>query len=102
MKKFIIIFLALVYSNLTFSVDKVKGLGLSKCTTFNSVSIEEKVIYMSWVAGFITSQNVFKDKLHAKNITYNMSQSWLESFCYKNPNIIFERAVNKFIFEFTK
>ena len=54
------------------------------------------------VAGFITSHNLLNRKLHAKNITYNMSQKWLESFCYKNPNIIFERAVKKFIFEFTK
>ena len=102
MKKIILIFLVFTYSNSTFSSNEVKGLGLSKCTTFNSVSIEEKVIYMSWLAGFITSHNLLNRKLHAKNITYNMSQKWLESFCYKNPNIIFERAVKKFIFEFTK
>jgi hypothetical protein len=102
MKKFIIIFLVLTFSNLALSQNKVKGLGLSKCTTFTSVSLEEKVIYMSWVAGFITSHNVLKDKFHSKNISYNMSQSWLESFCYKNPNITFKEAVQKFIFEFTK
>ena len=102
MKKFIIVILVLVYSNLAFSQNKVKGLGLSKCTSFNTVSIQEKVIYMSWVAGFLTSHNILKDKLHVKNITYNMTQSWLESFCYKNPNMIFKDAVKKFIFEFTK
>ena len=102
MKIFIIIFLAIFFSNLSFSQDKVKGLGLSKCITFNAVTIEDKVIYMSWVAGYITSHNVLKDKFHAKNITYNMSQAWLESFCYNNPDENFEKAVKLFALEFVK
>ena len=43
-----------------------------------------------------------KDKLHAKNVNYNLSQSWLESFCYKNPDAIFKKAVDFFLKEFTK
>ena len=62
----------------------VKGLGLTKCTTFNSATNDEKVIYMSWLAGFMSSHNILKKKLHAKNITYNRSQLWIESFCYNN------------------
>ena len=38
----------------------VKGLGLTKCTTFNSATNDEKVIYMSWLAGFMSSHNILK------------------------------------------
>jgi len=57
---------------------------------------------MSWAAGYTTSHNYLKGKLHAKNVNYNLSQTWLESFCYKNPNTIFKEAVEFFLNEFTK
>ena len=79
-----------------------KGLGLTKCITFNTASNDEKVIYMSWLAGFISSHNILKKKLHAKNITYNHSQLWIESFCYNNPNQNFTNAAISFIKEFPK
>ena len=102
MKKFILIIFIFIYSNTIFSHEKIKGIGLSKCVTFTSASIEDKVIYISWMAGFMTSHNILKHKLHAKNITYNRSQIWVESFCYNNPNKKFKEAVESFINEFTK
>ncbi|MEL0102625.1 MAG: hypothetical protein VW837_03995 [Gammaproteobacteria bacterium] len=102
MKKIIVIFLVFIYTNNSFAYDEVRGLGLSKCKTFNNTSIDDKVLYMSWVAGYITSHNFLKDKLHAKNVNYNLSQSWLESFCYKNPDAVFKKAVDFFLKEFTK
>ena len=102
MKKIIVIFLVFIYTNSSFSYNEVRGLGLSKCKTFNNTSIENKVLYMSWAAGYITSHNYLKGKLHAKNVNYNLSQTWLESFCYKNPNTIFKEAVEFFLNEFTK
>jgi hypothetical protein len=101
MKK-ILIMLSLVYSNLTFSESSIRGIGLSKCKTFNNTPIEEKVIYMSWTAGFISSHNILKKKLHNKNIKYNLSQSWLESYCFNNPESSFKNAVEYFLKEFTK
>ena len=102
MRIIIVIFLIFIYINSSFSNDEVRGLGLSKCKTFNNITINDKVFYMSWVAGYISSHNYLNKKLHAKNVNYNFSQSWLESFCYKNPNIIFKKAVDNFIVEFTK
>ena len=55
MKKIIVIFLVFIYTNNSFAYDEVRGLGLSKCKTFNNTSIDDKVLYMSWVAGYITS-----------------------------------------------
>ena len=96
MKKIIVIFLVFIYTNNSFAYDEVRGLGLSKCKTFNNTSIDDKVLYMSWVAGYITSHNFLKDKLHAKNVNYNLSQSWLESFCYKTLMLYLKKQLISF------
>ncbi len=102
MKKFFILIFCISVSANSFSSEMSKGLGLTKCKTFNTASNDEKVIYMSWLAGFISSHNILKKKLHAKNITYNRSQLWIESFCYNNPNQNFKNAAISFIKEFPK
>tara|TARA_B100000941_G_scaffold254714_1_gene203036 strand:+ start:313 stop:621 length:309 start_codon:yes stop_codon:yes gene_type:complete len=102
MKKFFILLFCISFSAISFSSEMVKGLGLTKCTTFNSATNDEKVIYMSWLAGFMSSHNILKKKMHAKNITYNRSQLWIESFCYNNPNQTFKNAATSFIKEFPK
>mgnify|MGYP001439759611 CR=1 FL=1 len=38
MKKIIVIFLVFIYTNNSFAYDEVRGLGLSKCKTFNNTS----------------------------------------------------------------
>ena len=102
MKNFIIILCLSIPSNITFAKDFVRGIGVSKCLNFNSSGAEEKVVYISWMGGYITSHNVLKKIIHAKNISYDRSQIWLEYYCFKNPNIIFKNAVEAYIDEFTK
>ena len=80
----------------------VKGLGLTKCTTFNSATNDEKVIYMSWLAGFMSSHNILKKKLHAKILHIIDHNYGLNLFCYNNPNQTFKNAATSFIKEFPK
>ena len=104
MKKFAIIICVLFLndSKIAFSEEGVKGLGLTSCKTFYNAKPEDKLIYISWMAGYITSHNLIKKKVHAKNVSYNRSQIWVEYFCYQNPNTSFRKAVDEFIREFTK
>tara|TARA_B100000575_G_scaffold256722_1_gene227243 strand:- start:426 stop:734 length:309 start_codon:yes stop_codon:yes gene_type:complete len=102
MRIFFLLTLIVLFTNPSISSEMVKGLGVTKCTTFNDSSIEEKIIYMSWMAGYISSHNVLKKKLHAKNLSFNRSKIWIESYCYNNPEKTFKNAVDLFINEFTK
>jgi len=101
MRIFFLLIILAFFSNASVSSEMVKGLGVTKCTTFIDSGIEEKIIYMSWMAGYISSHNILKKKLHAKNLSFNRSKIWIESYCYNNPEKTFKDAVNLFIYEFT-
>ena len=102
MKKIIIILSLSIILNISFAKDIVKGIGISKCLTFNNSEAEEKIVYISWMAGYITSHNILKKNVHANNISYDRTQIWLEYYCFKNPNKNFKDAVSNYINEFTK
>ena len=90
MKKIIATLIILSYTNISFSQKDIIGLGLSKCTTFYNSSIEEKILYMSWAAGYISSQNILNNRVHAKDVGYDTSIIWLEYFCHGNPDKLFK------------
>tara|TARA_A100001011_G_scaffold392750_1_gene481030 strand:- start:295 stop:603 length:309 start_codon:yes stop_codon:yes gene_type:complete len=102
MKKIITTLIILFCMNIAFSQKYTIGLGLSKCTTFYKATIDEKIIYMSWAAGYITSQNNINNKLHARDISYDTSIIWLEYFCHSNPQKSFKDAVESYINKFSK
>jgi hypothetical protein len=102
MKKIIILLSLSIILNISFAKDIVKGIGISKCLTFNNSEAEEKIVYISWMAGYITSHNILKKSVHANNISYDRTQIWLEYYCFKNPNKNFKDAVSNYINEFTK
>ncbi len=101
MKKIIATFTILLFANISFSQEDTIGLGLSKCSTFYNSTIEEKIIYMSWAAGYISSQNSIDNKVHAKGVSYDTSIIWLEFFCHSNPKKLFKEAVKSYINKFT-
>jgi hypothetical protein len=96
-----IIVILLIYSNVVFSQSDIRGIGLTKCSTFYNSSIEEKIIYMSWVSGFISSHNILHRNNRLGNISYDRSIIWLEYYCYKNPKKVFKEATRSFIDEFS-
>ena len=100
MKKILTIIVLLCCINISFSQEDIIGLGLTKCITFYNATVEDKIIYMSWVAGFLSSQNIIDKKIHARGISYDRSIIWLEYFCYKNPESLFKEAVISYIKEF--
>jgi len=100
MKKIIVILILLIYSNISFSQKDVIGLGLTKCSTFYNSNSEDKIIFMSWVAGFITFNNIRNDKFYRKNISYDRSIIWLEYFCYNNPDKSFKEATESLVDKF--
>ena len=85
---------------MSFSQKDIIGLGLTKCTIFYNSNAEDKIIFMSWVAGFISSKNMRNNKVDSKNISYDRSIIWLEYFCYKNPDASFKEAANSLIDKF--
>ena len=95
-----IIVILLIYSNVVFSQSDIRGIGLTKCTTFYNSSIEEKIIYMSWVSGFISSHNILHRNNLLGNISYDRSIIWLEYFCYNHPDTSFREAVISLIDKF--
>ena len=90
----------IVYSNISFSQNDIIGLGLAKCSTFYNSNTEDKIIFMSWVAGFISSKNMRNNKVDSKNISYDRSIIWLEYFCYNHPDTSFKEAANSLIDKF--
>tara|TARA_X000000950_G_scaffold204816_2_gene246482 strand:+ start:512 stop:820 length:309 start_codon:yes stop_codon:yes gene_type:complete len=101
MKKIIATLIILLFTNISFSQKDIIGLGLSKCTTFYNSTIEEKILYMSWAAGYISSQNSLNNRVHAKDVSYDTSIIWLEYFCHSNPDKLFKDAVKSYINKFT-
>ena len=93
MKKLIIASLFIFNTSLVFSDSEIRGIGLTKCSTYINSLADEKIIYSSWMAGFISSHNFLLEKIHLKNIGYDRAQIWLEYYCYKNQNTIFKDAV---------
>ena len=102
MKNLIIVFLFVFNTSLVFSDEEIRGIGLTKCSTYINSLADEKIIYSSWMAGFISSHNFLREKIHLKNIGYDRAQIWLEYYCYKNPNITFKVAVEALIKETSK
>jgi len=102
MKNLIIAFLLILNTSLVFSDDEIRGIGSTKCSTYINSLADEKIIYSSWMAGFISSHNFLTEKIHLKNIGYDRAQIWLEYYCYKNQNIIFMDAVEALIKETSK
>jgi len=102
MKNLIIALLFVFNTSLVFSDDETRGIGLTKCNTYINSLKDEKIIYSSWMAGFISSHNFLREKIHLKNIGYDRAQIWLEYYCYKNPNITFKVAVEALIKETSK
>jgi len=100
MKKIIVIIILAVYSSISFAQKDIIGLGLTKCSTFYNSDVEEKIIFMSWVAGFISSESTINNKVNNKNISYDRSIIWLEYFCYNNPDKTFREATDSFIYKF--
>tara|TARA_X000000368_G_scaffold85149_1_gene64496 strand:+ start:928 stop:1239 length:312 start_codon:yes stop_codon:yes gene_type:complete len=100
MKKIIIIIILVVYSNISFSQNDIIGLGLAKCSTFYNSNTEDKIIFMSWVAGFISSESIKNKKTYNKNISYDRSIIWLEYFCHNHPDKSFREATESFIDKF--
>ena len=96
------LFIALIfYTNLSYAQFNIKGIGLSECVTFYNSSIDEKVIYMSWASGFISSQNILNRSDYIKDISYDRSIIWLEYYCYNHPKKKFKDAVVSFIDKFS-
>ena len=100
MKKIIAIIILFAFSNMSFSQKDIIGLGLTKCSTFYNSNAEDKIIFMSWVAGFISSKNIRNNKVDNKNISYDRSIIWLEYFCYNHPDKSFREAANSLIDNF--
>ena len=100
MKKIIVIIILFAFSNMSFSQKDIIGLGLTKCTIFYNSNAEDKIIFMSWVAGFISSKNMRNNKVDSKNISYDRSIIWLEYFCYNHPDTSFKEAANSLIDKF--
>ena len=96
-----IIVILLIYSSEVFSQSDIRGIGLTKCTTFYNSSIEEKIIYMSWLSGFVSSQNILNRSNYIKDISYDRSIIWLEYYCYNHPKKNFKEAVISFIDKFS-
>ena len=85
---------------MSFSQKDIIGLGLTKCKTFYNSNEEDKIIFMSWVAGFISSKKMKNNKVESKNISYDRSIIWLEYFCYNHPDTSFREAVISLIDKF--
>ena len=102
MKKLIIASLFIFNTSLVFSDSEIRGIGLTKCSTYINSLADEKIIYSSWMAGFISSHNFLIEKIHLKNIGYDRAQIRLEYYCYKNQNTIFKNAVEALIKETSK
>ena len=90
----------IVYSNISFSQKDIIGLGLSKCLTFYNSNSEDKIIFMSWVAGFISSESIKNKKVNNKKISYDRSVIWLEYYCYNHPDKSFREATESLIDKF--
>ena len=96
------LFIALIfYTNLSYAQFNIKCIGLSDCLPFYNSSIDEKVIYMSWASGFISSQNILNRSDYIKDISYDRSIIWLEYYCYNHPKKKFKDAVVSFIDKFS-
>jgi len=102
MKNLIITFLFIFNTSFAYSDNEIRGIGLTKCITYINSLADEKIIYSSWMAGFISSHNFLEEKIHLKNIGYDRAQIWLEYYCYKNQNTSFKDAVQALIKETSK
>ena len=100
--KIITIILTILYTSNVYSYE-IKGIGLLKCKEFNSASIDDKDIFLSWLAGYLSHAFENQDiKSSALNPGYDRTIIWIEYYCHKYPNSTFYDSAKNYIKEFYK
>ena len=73
-------------------------LGLLKCKEFNAASINDKDIFLSWLAGYLSRAFENKDiQSSPLNPGYDRTIIWIEYYCHKYPNSTFYDSVKNYI-----
>ncbi len=85
-----------------YANDKVRGIGVLPCHTFNESSVDDKDIFMSWLSGYLSYYNKENNNnLILRNTSFDTAVIWIEHYCFKNPDNSFSDAASSFISTFS-
>lgn len=80
---------------------KTQGLGLDTCASFLDVPVEERGLYYSWLAGYLTAYNYLVRDTYsiAEYSGLTRTNEWLEKYCNEHPSHLMHEAARRFVTE---
>ena len=82
------------------------GIGLDSCSGYTEAPKRDRDIYLSWVAGYLSSREAFIPKTTILGKTGSLSadrvEIWLEFYCAQYPEHTFSDDTNQLIRRFYK
>ena len=80
---------------------KVQGLGLDTCASFLEVPVEERGLYYSWLAGYLSAYNYLVRETYsiAEYDGLTRTNQWLEDYCTAHLSDMLHDAVRAFVKE---
>ena len=80
---------------------KTQGLGLDTCASFVSTPVENRGLYYSWLAGYLTAYNYLVRDTYsiAEYSGLTRTNDWLEKYCGEHPNDMLNDVVRQFVTE---
>jgi hypothetical protein len=80
------------------------GIGLDSCSGYTEAPKRDRDIYLSWVAGYLSSREAFIPKTNILGkkgvLSADRVEIWLEFYCAQYPEHTFSDATNQLIRRF--
>ena len=80
---------------------KAQGLGLDTCASFLDIPVDQRGLYYSWLAGYLTAYNYLVRDTYsiAEYSGLTRTNEWLEKYCDKHPGNMLHHAARQFVTE---
>lgn len=80
---------------------KARGLGGDTCVSFLAVPPEQRSLYYSWIAGYLTAYNYLVPDTYsvAEYTGLTRTNDWFEDYCGKHPADLLHQAMRRFLAE---
>ena len=80
------------------------GIGLDSCSGYSEAPKRDRDIYLSWIAGYLSSREAFIPKTNILGkkgaLSADRVEIWLEFYCAQYPEHTFSDATNQLIRRF--
>ena len=80
---------------------KAQGLGLDACSSFLSTPEQERALYYSWIAGYLTAYNYLVRNTYsiAEYSGLVRTSQWFDKYCGTHPSHLLHEATRQFVSE---